>query len=188
MSKLRTALVDLVDAALPQTQCQECDFSACRPYAQAIVDGQAPIDRCHPGGEQTLTDIAKLMEIDPAPYLQTVLDQFRPASVVRIDLDTCIGCVKCIQVCPVDAIIGSAKRAHVVLESVCTGCNLCIDPCPVDCIHVHTMDEQSIHDRAIQQQSRVRFDKRAARLSRQADAKAQAFARAQALVSGDFSV
>ena len=179
--KNKQSLVDLVDGALPQTQCQECDFSACRPYAEAVVDGLAPIDRCKPGGEVTLNRLADLMSIDPSPYLQTVIDQFRPASVVRIDLDTCIGCVKCIQVCPVDAIIGSAKQAHVVLDDVCTGCNLCIEPCPVDCIYEVPMSHKTIQDRQIDQQSRMRFGQRNARLDRKMANKKQAYRQAQKL-------
>lgn len=185
--KNKKFLVDLVDSALPQTQCQECEFSACRPYAEAVVDGLAPIDRCKPGGEVTLNRLADLMSIDPSPYLQTVIDQFRPASVVRIDLDTCIGCAKCIKVCPVDAIIGSAKQAHVVLDDVCTGCNLCIAPCPVDCIYEVPVAHKATLDRQIAQQSRARFRQRNARLDKKIAEKKQAYLRAQKFAMEELS-
>ena len=153
-------LVEAIDKLLPQTQCQECDFSACRPYAEAIASGQANIDRCKPGGAEVLHALAAIRSIDPKPYLQTVMDQFRPATTVRIDLDTCIGCVKCIKACPVDAIIGAPKQAHVVLQDVCTGCNLCIEPCPVDCIEIVPNVHRHVQDRGLAVESRQRYRKK----------------------------
>ena len=179
-------LIDVIDGLLPQTQCQECEFSACRPYAEAMVNKHASIDKCKPGGTDTLMNLAQALDVDPNPYLQTVIDQFRPASVVRIDLNVCIGCVKCIQACPVDAICGSAKHAHVVLEDVCTGCNLCIEPCPVDCIEVVPLEDKSVGDRNIARQSKERFLRRNLRLETKQSSKKLAFAKAKQLVSEEF--
>ena len=180
------SLADRIDACLPQTQCQECDFSACRPYAEAVAAGDAPIDRCQPGGEPVLRELAQLVALDPEPMVQGVLSRFRPASVVKIDLNTCIGCVKCIKVCPVDAIVGAAKHAHVVLPDVCTGCNLCIEPCPVDCIEVVPLPHGSVMDRSMEAQSRSRFEKRQRRLAALDLRKQRAYQRVQKKSIEDF--
>ena len=178
--------LDVVDDILPQTQCQECEFSACRPYAKAMINGEVSIDKCKPGGVDTLKNLAQVLNVDPKSYLETVIDQFRPPSVVRIDLDVCIGCVKCIQACPVDAICGSAKHAHVVLEDICTGCNLCIEPCPVDCIDVIALDEKTVMERNIAKQSKHRFIARNKRKYEQNIQKKLAFAKAKQLVAEEF--
>ena len=126
-------LADQIDDALPQTQCTRCGYAGCRPYAEAIADGVADINRCPPGGQATLDTLARLLGRDPPP-----LDLSRgtpgPLHVALIDESACIGCTLCIKACPVDAIIGAPKRMHAILTSVCTGCELCIAPCPVDCI------------------------------------------------------
>lgn len=130
MSKLEQIL-----NALPQTQCGLCQHSGCTPYAKALIEGTDTIDKCHPGGEKTLSELAAILEISAKPYIKTVKERTVKTSTVIIDSKTCIGCTKCIQVCPVDAIIGTSKANHIVIESECTGCNLCLPACPVDCMH-----------------------------------------------------
>jgi len=121
-----------INDLLPQTQCGDCAFPDCRSYAHAIVTGQADIHQCRPGGTHTYGRLAELLTGSPLP--QTDITEAQPPMVALIDEQLCIGCVKCIQACPVDAIIGAAKQMHTVLPRVCTGCGLCIAPCPVDCI------------------------------------------------------
>jgi electron transport complex protein RnfB len=126
-------VVERIDALLPQTQCGQCTFPGCRPYAEAIATGEADINQCPPGGEATIQALADLLGRDPKP-LNPDNGVEKPKTVARIDEDTCIGCTLCIQACPVDAILGAAKRMHTVIEQECTGCELCLPPCPVDCI------------------------------------------------------
>ncbi len=126
---------DAIDALLPQTQCGQCDYAGCRPYAEAIAAGLADINQCPPGGEAGIRALAALLGTDPKP-LNTHHGEHKPDSVVIIREAECIGCTKCIQACPVDAIIGASKLMHTVLADHCTGCNLCIPPCPVDCIDI----------------------------------------------------
>lgn len=121
---------------LPQTQCQLCEFEGCQPYAAAMAAGEADIDRCLPGGLGTLADLAKATGKDPAPYEDAMRLKAKPHQAVIIDEDACIGCTKCIQACPVDAIMGRSKHMHTVITDECSGCELCIAPCPVDCIHI----------------------------------------------------
>lgn len=123
-----------IDAVLPQTQCQECGYAACLPYAEAIARGEVDIARCAPGGIETLEALAQIMQVDATPYKAEVQQRYRPPSVAVIDEAYCIGCLKCITACPVDAIVGSAKMMHTVLPDICTGCELCLLPCPTDCI------------------------------------------------------
>ena len=129
-------IVDQIDALLPQTQCGQCTYAGCRPYAEAIARGEADINQCPPGGEATIMALADLLDVEPKPLNAEHGEEKAFPTVVRIDEQTCIGCTLCIQACPVDAIIGAAKQMHTVVESECTGCNLCIPPCPVDCIHI----------------------------------------------------
>ena len=125
-------VIDTIDELLPQTQCGQCGFPGCRPYAQSIADGDA-INKCPPGGQTTINAIAKLLDITAVP-LDEEHGQEELRTIAYIRQDECIGCTKCIQACPVDAILGSAKLMHTVIEKECTGCDLCVDPCPVDCI------------------------------------------------------
>ena len=131
-------LVEQIDALLPQTQCGQCGFPGCHPYAASIVDGDA-INKCPPGGESTIKALADLLGVEPQPLdAEHGVEQARRIAVIRED--ECIGCTKCIQACPVDAILGAAKHMHTVIESECTGCDLCVEPCPVDCIDMITVE------------------------------------------------
>ena len=129
-------VVDRIDALLPQTQCGQCTYAGCRPYAEAIAKGEADINQCPPGGETVILALADLLDVEAKPLNAEHGEEKASKTVVYIDEDTCIGCTLCIQACPVDAILGAAKRMHTVIESECTGCDLCIPPCPVDCIHI----------------------------------------------------
>jgi Na+-translocating ferredoxin:NAD+ oxidoreductase subunit B len=122
-----------IDALLPQTQCTRCGFEGCAPYAAAIARTAAPINRCPPGGTATIAALAALTGLASAP-LDASCGVEGPLAVALIDETRCIGCTLCIAACPVDAIIGGAKRMHAVLPSLCSGCELCVAPCPVDCI------------------------------------------------------
>lgn len=127
------ACVERIDAVLPQTQCRRCGYSACRPYAEAIARGEAAINRCPPGGAEGVRVLARVtgqpvVPLDPECGIEA------PPRIAVIDENACIGCTKCIQACPVDAIVGASKLMHTVLAELCTGCELCLPPCPVDCI------------------------------------------------------
>ncbi len=167
MQKKLDILVTAIDNCLPQTQCRECSYEACLPYAEAVAKGETTIDRCAPGGMETLEDIAALMSIDPAPYRQQVIDNTRPFNVVVINEALCIGCTKCIKACPVDAIVGASKMMHTVIADECTGCQLCIEPCPMDCINIKAIAEPSaIEQKAQAAQARKRYTQRNLRLQR----------------------
>lgn len=125
-------IADQICDLLPQTQCGQCGYPGCRPYAEAIADGER-INRCPPGGETTIHALANLLDVEPLPLDEDVGEE-KPKMYALIREDECIGCTKCIQACPVDAIIGAAKKMHTVIIDECTGCDLCVDPCPVDCI------------------------------------------------------
>ncbi|QBR83175.1 RnfABCDGE type electron transport complex subunit B [Legionella israelensis] len=152
-----------IDALLPQTQCGECGYEGCMPYAEALAAGQAPVDRCPPGGITTLKRLASLLKIDPSPYLEAVKANTRTPAVANIREAECIGCTKCIQACPVDAVIGSGKHMHTVIPQECTGCGLCIEPCPVDCIDLLPLPEP-LYDK---EQARARYHARQSRLLRE---------------------
>ncbi len=133
-------LADAIDALLPQTQCTKCGFDGCRPYAEAIAGGQAQIDRCPPGGAAGIARLARLLGRPELP-LNPECGAESPRRVAWIDPALCIGCTKCIQACPVDAILGARRRMHTVAASLCTGCDLCVAPCPVDCIAMLPLPE-----------------------------------------------
>ncbi|KPB70603.1 electron transport complex subunit RsxB [Pseudomonas cannabina] len=176
-------LVQRIDALLPQTQCGKCGHSGCRPYADGIAGGEA-INKCPPGGDETIAQLADLLAV---PRL--ALDTERgaaPAQVAFIREAECIGCTKCIQACPVDAIVGAAKLMHTVIIDECTGCDLCIAPCPVDCIDMHPLPLATVTPIVgglaptpeLQQarlkkrtHARLRFESRNARLHREQQAR-----------------
>ncbi|KIK87155.1 electron transport complex subunit RsxB [Pseudomonas koreensis] len=172
------SLIQLIDALLPQTQCGKCGHPGCKPYAQGIVDGE-PINKCPPGGDETIAALAELLNV---PVLE--LDVSRgaaPPQVAYIREAECIGCTKCIQACPIDAIVGAAKLMHTVLIDECTGCDLCVAPCPVDCIEMHPLPlgtlpvvgglatslEELRARTAKRDHARQRFERRNARLQRE---------------------
>jgi electron transport complex protein RnfB len=127
------ARVEQVQRILPQTQCGQCGFGGCRPYAEALARGEADIDQCPPGGDAGARALARLLD-RPAKPVNPENGIEKPLRLAFIREPECIGCTKCIQACPVDAIVGGAKRMHTVVAALCTGCELCIPPCPVDCI------------------------------------------------------
>jgi len=118
---------------LPQTQCGQCGFPGCKPYAEAIATGGARINMCPPGGEETMLSIAEMLGVEPIPMEGGPVEE-SPKGVAQIDEQLCIGCTLCIQACPVDAILGAAKQMHTVIRDECTGCEKCMEPCPVECI------------------------------------------------------
>lgn len=138
-------VVDQIDALLPQTQCGQCTYPGCRPYAEAIASGEVSINQCPPGGKEVIIALANLLDVEALePNSEHGVHHPIPL-VALIDEQTCIGCTLCIQACPVDAILGSAKHMHTVIADECTGCELCLPPCPVDCI-VMKPAQQTIDD------------------------------------------
>jgi Na+-translocating ferredoxin:NAD+ oxidoreductase subunit B len=126
-------LASRIDSLLPQTQCRRCTYEGCRPYAEAIARGEAGIDQCPPGGDATARALAELLGRSPRPVNPAYGSVPQPLVAV-IDEARCIGCARCLPACPVDAIVGAARRMHTVIAIQCTGCELCLPPCPVDCI------------------------------------------------------
>jgi len=126
-------LAQRLDALLPQTQCTKCGYQGCRPYADAMASGVADINQCPPGGDEVVARLAAALGREAKP-LNPANGRYRPPQAAVIDEAICIGCTKCIQACPVDAIVGASKLMHTVIASWCTGCELCLPPCPVDCI------------------------------------------------------
>jgi electron transport complex protein RnfB len=163
-------LIDAIDALLPQTQCTKCGYQGCRPYAEALAHGDADINQCPPGGAAGIRKLARLLgRAEKALNPSNGIEQPRAAAL--IDESRCIGCMLCIKACPVDAIVGAAKRMHTVLTQSCTGCELCLPPCPVDCIemveleplaqrgnrHAAALATQSIEDMAALARERFGF-------------------------------
>ncbi|WP_085684492.1 MULTISPECIES: electron transport complex subunit RsxB [unclassified Pseudomonas] len=185
------SLIQRIDALLPQTQCGKCGHPGCKPYAEGIADGE-PINKCPPGGDETIAALAELLKI---PVLELDISRgSAPPQVAFIREAECIGCTKCIQACPIDAIVGAAKLMHTVIIDECTGCDLCVAPCPVDCIEMHplplgilpvvgglaaSLEEQQARA-AKRDHARKRFERRNARLQREEQQKqAEREARAQ---------
>ena len=185
---MSATLVEAIDALLPQTQCTKCGYDGCRPYAEALARGEAAINQCPPGGAAGVRKLARLLErpelpLNPSNGVET------PRAAALIDESRCIGCMLCIKACPVDAIMGTAKRMHTVLTESCTGCELCVAPCPVDCIdmidlttlaqrgnlHAAALTRQSVEEMAAIARTRLRFHQY--RTAREHDGRAQRLAR-----------
>ena len=175
-----STLADRIDALLPQTQCEQCGYHGCRPYAEAIAAGEADINQCPPGGQAGIDKLAALLGHESKP-LNPDNGEEKPRQLARIIEADCIGCTKCIQACPVDAIVGAGKRMHTVIDDRCTGCELCVPACPVDCIVLDPMPETQI-DAAHADAAREHFRQREARLARErAEREAQLAARKVAM-------
>ena len=168
-----------IDALLPQTQCGECGYPGCMPYAQALAAGLASIDKCPPGGVNTVKALGNLLQIDSSPFIAEAIANTRAPALALIREAECIGCTKCIQACPVDAIIGSGKLMHSVLADECTGCGLCVEPCPVDCIELVSLPAPA-YDKEL---ARNRFNAREVRLLREEQDKQQAYRQKRTLVA-----
>jgi electron transport complex protein RnfB len=143
-------IVEQINAQLPQTQCGQCGYPGCRPYAEAVAAGDAH-NKCAPGGQATVVVLADLLARDVLP-LDPAHGAEVPPRIAFIREAECIGCTKCIQACPVDAILGAAQYMHTVIQAECTGCDLCIDPCPVDCIELHPRPHHLDHSMALETQ------------------------------------
>ncbi len=195
------ALVEEIDAILPQTQCRRCGYAGCLPYAEAIAAGHANINQCPPGGDDGIRRLAALLGKRPAP-LNPLHGSYQPCNVAVIDEETCIGCTLCIQACPVDAIVGAAKQAHTVIAGECTGCELCVAPCPVDCIRmmpgqladpgppdgtVGTNDDSGHRGNAPADHARTRYRHRLQRLEREKGENEARLAQAAAATVADIS-
>jgi len=191
-----SGIVAAIDALLPQTQCRRCGYKGCLPYAQAVAEGEA-IDRCPPGGDDVIAALAALT-LRPVVPLDSNCGEQAPLAIARIDETWCIGCTLCIAACPVDAIVGAAKRMHTVLPALCTGCELCLPACPVDCIDMipagrtwSQADAGAARDRFAARNARTAgasrkrpASARAPALPAKAEAIAAAFARARARRAG----
>jgi len=158
------SLADEIDALLPQTQCTRCGYDGCRPYSEAIASGEAPLNQCPPGGTATIAALARLLNRDILA-LNPDNGVEGPALVALIDEARCIGCVKCLPPCPVDAIVGARRQTHTVIAELCTGCELCIAPCPVDCI---TMTARAVEEPG-PEDNRARYHAHVARSLRRAE-------------------
>jgi electron transport complex protein RnfB len=159
-------LINAIDEVLPQTQCGLCGYGACRPYAQALVDKNEQINLCPPGGTQTLMSLGAILKQDPLPFIDDIATKSKAPSRAVIREAECIGCTKCIQACPVDAILGSGKKMHTVIAQECTGCELCVEPCPVDCIDMIPITPLPHEEqRSLANQWRARYQHRQLRLN-----------------------
>lgn len=168
---MTTITPEQIDELLPQTQCGLCGYGGCMPYAEAIVFEQAAINLCPPGGVKTLCSLGSLLKQDVTPYLPEMEDKAKPKMLAVIREAECIGCTKCIQACPVDAILGGAKQMHTVIAAECTGCELCVSPCPVDCIDMVTIEENEYAQKEKADYARSRFQAREKRLAQEKTAR-----------------
>lgn len=175
----KSKLIAQIDAILPQTQCSQCGFSGCLPYATAIAEGHADINQCPPGDEAGIRKLAALLGFAFKP-LNTAHGVPKPKSIAIINEEHCIGCTFCIQACPVDAIVGAAKQMHTIIAEECTGCERCVAPCPVDCISMmlapHPESEAQEMKQKATDRARARHQFRLQRLERDKQRQAEKFA------------
>jgi Na+-translocating ferredoxin:NAD+ oxidoreductase subunit B len=161
--------ITTIDAILPQTQCGLCSYGACLPYATALVEANAPINLCPPGGVETLEKLGQLLNQDPTPFREDMQVKTKFPTRAFIREEECIGCTKCLQVCPVDAIIGATKQMHTIISDECTGCDLCLAPCPMDCIEMIPITfEDSTTVKMQANRARQRYHSRQERLAQPA--------------------
>ena len=142
-SSILSELEDAIDMKLPQVQCGRCGYNGCRPYARAVATGEADINRCSPGGRETISVLAELLGRDIVPMAPGVRQAPAKGMAALIKEEDCIGCTRCIQACPVDAIIGAQGKMHTVLHDVCTSCELCLPVCPTDCISISAIPAEA---------------------------------------------
>jgi len=168
------AVIEQINALLPQTQCGQCSFKGCRPYAESIAEGRADINQCPPGGDEGIAALAEFLRM-PAKPLNSAFGIHKPKQAAFIIEQDCIGCVKCIAACPVDAILGAAKFMHTVIASECTGCELCVGPCPVDCIIMKPVDieAEGLGKREKPASAKRRYEARCLRKEQEAAEKAE---------------
>ncbi|MGH8504386.1 MAG: RnfABCDGE type electron transport complex subunit B [Stenotrophobium sp.] len=183
------ALAERIDALLPQTQCTQCGYAGCKPYAVAIAAGEAGINQCPPGGDEGVRALAALLHRAPSPIDPANGVAKTCSTVAVIDEAVCIGCTLCIQACPVDAIVGANQLMHTVIAGECSGCELCLPPCPVDCIRMEPVPEaddlyrKPLAAHRVQSAAwRTRFDARTLRLQRDKQRRADEHARKKALL------
>lgn len=167
-------LIEQINSLLPQTQCGQCGFKGCRPYAEAITNSKADINQCPPGGDEGIAALASFLGLPTLP-LNPAFGIHKPKQTAFIIEADCIGCVKCIAACPVDAIIGAAKFMHTVIAAECTGCELCIAPCPVDCIVMNPVNDDldTLTKREKSALAKRRYEARELRKLRDAEEKAE---------------
>jgi electron transport complex protein RnfB len=165
-------VIEQINALLPQTQCGQCGFKGCRPYAQALAEGRADINQCPPGGDEGIMGLAQLLGVPPKP-LNPEFGSHKPKQVAFVIEQDCIGCVKCIAACPVDAIVGAAKFMHTVIAAECTGCELCVAPCPVDCIVMKPADADGLGKREQAALAKRRYEARLLRKAMETEEKAE---------------
>ncbi|MGF6610724.1 electron transport complex protein RnfB [Paraburkholderia sp. WSM4175] len=172
MTDVKT-LADRIEDLLPQTQCTKCGYPACRPYAEAVANGEANYNQCPPGGAEGIARLAALLG-KPVIPLNSANGVERPRPLAVIDEQVCIGCTLCMQACPVDAIVGAPKQMHTVVAELCTGCDLCVPPCPVDCITMRPVTGEATGWDAWSQShadaARARHNRHETRLARERDA------------------
>lgn len=164
---MRNITPEQIDAVLPQTQCGLCGHGGCMPYAEAMVFESAEINLCPPGGVATMKKLGELLDKDATPHIEEMQTKAKPPLLAVIREAECIGCTKCIKVCPVDAIIGAAKSMHTVIADECTGCELCIPACPVDCIDLIETAVGPANNPQKASKARERFNSRNQRIAKE---------------------